>query len=91
MTDNSQLPSIILDLARGSLPGGSISPTDAARAVARALGQDDNPEAWHRYLSAVRRAAIRLAQDGQIEILRKGRKVAPEGVKGVIRLRAMEG
>jgi hypothetical protein len=35
----------------------------------------------------VRRAAVRLAQEGRIDILRKGKPVDPLGVKGVIRLR----
>lgn len=87
MTEQSLLPSLILQLTDAAGRAGSISPADAAHAVAKAAGQDTDPEAWHRYLSAVRRAAIRLAQDGQIEILRKGKPVPPDGVKGVIRLR----
>jgi hypothetical protein len=60
-------------------PEKSVSPEDVARAVA--------PD-WHAKLSAVRRAAVRLAQAGRIEILRKGKPVDPhEEVKGVIRLR----
>lgn len=59
-------------------PDRSICPTDVARVLA---------EEWHGQLSAVRRAAIRLAEAGRIDILRKGKKVPPEGVKGVIRLR----
>jgi hypothetical protein len=51
--------------------------------VAQAMGPD-----WRSKLSAVRRAAIRLALEGRIEILRKGRKVDdPKEVRGVIRLR----
>jgi hypothetical protein len=38
-------------------------------------------------LSAVRRAATRLAEAGRIEILRKGKKVSPAEMRGVIRLR----
>ena len=80
--------STILALAQTAGRTGSISPTDAARAVAAALAPDDGPDAWHRYLPPIRRAADLLARDGQIEILRKGRPVDPIGVKGVIRLRA---
>ena len=90
MPDDKLLPNIILALTNAAGPAGSISPTDAAHGVARALGTDSNPDAWHQYLSAVRRAAIRLAQDGRIDVLRKGKPVAPEGVKGVIRLRTRE-
>lgn len=79
--------STILDLTQASGRAGSISPTDAARAVAAALLPDGGPDAWHRYLSPIRRAADALARAGRIEILRKGKPVDPAGVKGVIRLR----
>ncbi len=59
-------------------PGNSVSPSD----IAMAMGPD-----WRTKLSAVRRGAVRLAQAGQIDILRKGRPVAPTEAKGVIRLR----
>ena len=91
MPDEKLLPITILALTDAAGPAGSISPTDAAHAVAHAVsgaaGTDSNPDAWHQYLSAVRRAAIRLALEGRIDILRKGKPVPPEGVKGVIRLR----
>jgi DNA-binding transcriptional ArsR family regulator len=56
----------------------SICPSE----VARAYG-----EGWQRLMSHVRNAARGLAREGQIEILRKGRPVDPEVMKGVIRLR----
>ncbi len=56
----------------------SICPTE----VAQALSPD-----WRSKLTAVRRAAIRLAVAGRIDILRKGKPVDPISVKGVIRLR----
>lgn len=61
----------------------SISPTDAARALA------GNPagEEWRQSLAPIRLAAIRLARAGRIELLRKGKPVAPEAARGVIRLR----
>jgi hypothetical protein len=62
--------------ARG--PDKTICPSEVARAL--------DPE-WQKLSSAVRRAAIRLAEAGQIDILRKGKRVEPAGVKGVIRLR----
>jgi hypothetical protein len=62
--------------ARG--PDKSICPSEVARAL--------DPE-WQKLMTAVRRAAIRLAEQGRIDILRKGRPVPPDGVKGVIRLR----
>lgn len=79
--------STILDLTQTSGRAGSISPTDAARAVAAALMPNCGPDAWHTYLAPIRRSAVALARDGRIEILRKGKPVDPTGVKGVIRLR----
>ena len=62
-------------------PAKSICPSE----VARALRPD-----WQPLLSEVRRTACQLAAAGRIDILRKGRVVAPVGVKGVIRLRAVQ-
>ena len=56
----------------------SICPSE----VARAYGEN-----WQRLMSHVRNAARGLARDGLIEILRKGKPVDPETMKGVIRLR----
>ncbi|HQT46342.1 MAG: hypothetical protein B7X08_07065 [Acidocella sp. 20-63-7] len=61
----------------------SICPTEAARALA------GNPpgDKWRASLSPIRLAAQRLAKAGRIEILRKGKPVALEDARGVIRLR----
>jgi hypothetical protein len=67
----------ILRLLAEAGAGKSITPEDAARALA--------PD-WQTKLSAVRRAAIRLAEAGMIDILRKGKRVEPGTAKGVIRL-----
>lgn len=67
----------ILSLVAARGPGKSICPTEAAQA----LGPD-----WRGKLSAVRRAAIRLAEAGQIDILRKGQRIIPAEARGVIRL-----
>lgn len=62
--------------ARG--PGKSICPSEVARALM--------PE-WRTQMHAVRQAAVRLAQKGRIDILRKGRAIDPADLRGVIRLR----
>lgn len=67
--------------ARGA--AASICPSEVARALA---GGDDGP--WRPLMGPVRRAAAGLAHAGRIEILRKGKPVAPEAMRGVIRLRA---
>ncbi|WP_270938412.1 DUF3253 domain-containing protein [Falsiroseomonas oryzae] len=69
-----------LTAARG--PDKSICPSEVARALA------PEEDAWRRLMGAVRAAAIRLARDGRIEVLRKGRPVDPAAeIRGVIRLR----
>jgi len=73
---------ISLEILRQTEAAGlnrSVCPTD----IARALASD-----WHSQLSAVRRTAVRLAEAGKIDILRKGKAVPADGVKGVIRLRS---
>lgn len=67
-----------------TLPAGkSIAPSDAARALAGHPADDK----WRASLSPIRLAAMRLAKAGHIEILRKGKPVAPADARGVIRLR----
>ena len=56
----------------------SICPSE----VARAYGEN-----WQRLMTPVRDAAKILSRDGLVDILRKGRPIAPDDVKGVIRLR----
>ena len=73
----------ILRLATACGLAGSTDPIAVARALLPGPG-----EAWRTQLSAVRRAAIGLAQAGRIDILRKGRAVDPaHEIRGVIRLR----
>lgn len=62
--------------ARG--PGKSICPSEVAQAL--------NPGQWRPLLTPVRQAAAALARDGRLSILRKGRPVSPEEMRGVIRL-----
>ncbi|HQT39847.1 MAG TPA: DUF3253 domain-containing protein [Acidocella sp.] len=79
--DPAEQAILALVTARG--PDKSICPTEAARALA------GNPpdEKWRASLSPIRLAAQRLAKAGKIQILRKGKPVAPEDARGVIRLR----
>jgi Protein of unknown function (DUF3253) len=78
LPDDSRIAAEILTQVAASGSDHSITPSD----VARALDAD-----WRPLLGPVRRVAQALARDGRLDILRKGRTVAPEGVKGVIRLR----
>jgi hypothetical protein len=82
----TRIEDTILDLvaARGS--GKSICPSE----VARALKPGPQQEGWQSLMTPVRQAAVRLARAGRIDILRKGKPVPPEEVRGVIRLRGKD-
>ncbi len=73
----------ILRQTASSGPDRSICPSDVARAIA---GGETGP--WRPLMGPVRQAALELQREGRIEILRKGKPVPPEAVRGVIRLRA---
>ena len=79
---DDRIDAAILDLCARRGRTRSICPSEAARV----LVPDD--EDWRRLMPRVRRRAVALAQDGRIEILRKGRPVEDLAqLKGVIRLR----
>ena len=77
---------VILRLLAARGAGKSIAPADAARALAGNPADDK----WRASLSPIRLAMLRLAKAGQIELLRKGKKIAPEDARGVLRLRLPE-
>ena len=79
---------VILEVIETLPPGRSISPVEAARAFALARARPgDPPDAWRRYLPAVRQQALNLARRGRLTILRKGKPVDPHApFKGVVRL-----
>ncbi len=80
------LDAIIADLCARASAGRTICPTDAAKASADARGEGEL--GWRSHLSAVRRAAVRLAIDGRLVIYRKGKMVDPTDFRGVYRLGA---
>lgn len=77
----------ILETLRALGAGKSISPVDAARALAGSPKDDS----WRRSLAPVKLAAQRLARAGQIEILHKGKPIDPSILHGVLRLRLTSG
>lgn len=81
-TSELAIEATVLRLVEERGPVKSICPSEAARALAAD---------WHALMGPVRRVAVRLAQAGRIEILRKGRPVDPADVRGVIRLRLAGG
>jgi hypothetical protein len=80
--DATAISAEILRQTAGCEPEKSICPSEVARALA---GGDAGP--WRPLLGPVRQAALALCRAGEIEILRKGKPVPPEQVRGVIRLR----
>lgn len=81
MTDADSIEATILRLCAGRGVGKSICPSEVARAIA---GPDETQ--WRKLMRPVREAAFRLAREGRIQVLRKGRPIAPEQARGVIRL-----
>ena len=65
--------------ARGA--GKTICPSE----VARELG-GPHPDGWGPLMQPVRRVAVRLAHEGRVAILRKGRPVDPDDFRGIYRL-----
>ena len=78
MSEAERIEAAILRLSGERGEGKSVCPSE----VARALRTD-----WRPLMSDVRLAAIRLARAGRIDILRHGKPVQPDAVRGVIRLR----
>lgn len=76
----AQVEAMILALAADAGMGKTISPIDAAMSLAGGAAD------WQRVLPAVRRVAVRLAQEGRLLIYRKGKPVDPSDFRGVYRL-----
>jgi hypothetical protein len=85
---NSELAAEILRRTAAQASGKSICPSEVARAFAPPAGTPGAEEAWRPLMPRVRKAALGLQAEGRIEILRKGKPVPAEEVRGVIRLRA---
>jgi len=76
------LEAAILALLDGRPNGGSICPSEAARAV--------SPDDWRPLMEPARRAARRLVARNLVNITQKGRPVDPSMFKGPIRIRRFE-
>lgn len=61
--------------------GKTICPSEAARALGGL-----HPDGWGPLMKPVRAASVRLAREGKLSILRKGRAVDPNDFRGVYRL-----
>ncbi|MFD4028531.1 DUF3253 domain-containing protein [Streptomyces sp. NPDC058576] len=77
-----RLEQAIRDLLEHRDPTATICPSEAARKVHQ--GDDDG---WRSLMEPARRAAQRLAEAGQVEIVQGGRPVEPAEAHGPIRIR----
>jgi hypothetical protein len=87
-TADDPVAAAILSFLAERGPGKSVSPVQAAQAVAAPRARPgDPPDLWRRYLPAVRQQALHLARRGRLVILRKGKPADPhKPIKGVVRL-----
>jgi hypothetical protein len=76
-----RLETAILSMIAERGPEKSICPSDAAVAVAGKAGDQ-----WGALMPVVRRIAVRLAEEGKLVILRKGKIADPHDFRGVYRL-----
>ena len=83
MPTDEEIERAIAELLRTCAPGRSIAPEDAARRVA---GAD-----WRSTLGRVRRIAAAMMKRGELSIVRKGRPVDPDDIRGVVRFRPAGG
>ena len=74
-----KLEAAILELLAARAASSTICPSDAARAVG-----DEN---WRDLMEPARRAARRLVDAGEVQIIQGGSVVDPSTAKGPIRIR----
>lgn len=80
----------ILDLLEDRAATATICPSEAARAVA-ASDERSGADEWRALMEPARRAARRLVDAGEVEIVQGGRVVDPSTAKGPIRVRRLRG
>ncbi len=81
---DEQLEAAITELLAGRARAATICPSDAARKVA---GTDGT--AWRHLMEPARRAARRLVDRGEVEIVQGGKVVDPSTARGPIRIRRL--
>ncbi len=84
--DADTIEETMLRLVKERGAGKTICPSE----VARELG-GPHPDGWGPLMQPVRRVAVRLAHEGRVAILRKGRPVDPDDFRGIYRLALPEG
>ncbi len=67
--------------------GAPVSPNDIAISIAKDRAKETDPDdIWRKYLIAVKQQAKSLARAGRISILRRGKPIDPNKMKGLIKL-----
>ena len=85
-TVDSALECAIRDLLAALAATATICPSEAARRVATERGSGADAD-WRPLMEPARRAARRLVERGEVEIVQRGRVVDPGTATGPIRIR----
>ena len=85
-TDANSLDRTILRLVNERGEGKTICPSEVARHLA---GPDETR--WRLLMKPIRARAVALADAGELDIKRKGRRVDPHDFKGIYRLGLPDG
>ena len=80
---DAALEQAVLTLLAARADGGSICPSEAARAV--------DGERWRELMQPAREAAARLAGAGAVEVTQRGAVVDPLTARGPVRVRRPAG
>ncbi len=81
MTKPREIRAAILTAIAERGQGKTVCPSE----IARQLGGSDE-KVWRLLMAPIRVEAVRMAQGGELRILRKGRPVDPGNFKGIYRL-----
>lgn len=66
--------------------GSKVSPNDIAIKIAKDRAKASDPEdIWRKYMLAVKQQAKSLARSGRISILRRGKPIDPNKMKGLVK------
>ena len=85
-TEKAEDP-VIGYIMRAIARGAPVSPRDIAIEIADDRARENSPpDAWRKYLLAVKQQAKHLARAGRISILRRGKPIDPNKMKGLIKL-----
>lgn len=77
---------IILFIMNAVERGAPVGPRAIAIEIADDRAKENSPkDAWRKYLMAVKQQAKNLARKGRISILRRGKAIDPNKIKGLVK------